>query len=86
MTAGAAARLKRFQHGDFAVDVASGAHGVVDMFEAQMLVQADGLRQAGGGFQITTAEALLTGKLQCLQRQAFCQALAALNRQEIHFL
>lgn len=36
------------------IDVAGGAHRVVDVFKAQVpRIESDGLRQAGGGLEVT---------------------------------
>ena len=56
------------------------------MCSKPVFVQRNGLRQAGGGLEVTTAEAVLAGEIQRLQRRAFRQSLAAQHRQEIHLL
>ncbi len=56
------------------------------MCSKPVFVQRNGLRQAGGGLEVTTAEAVLAGEIQRLQRRAFRQSHAAQHRQEIHLL
>src|SRR5690606_22956489 len=56
------------------------------MLKAQMFIQADGLFEEGGCFEVTACKSLIAGIVECDQRQSLRQALSANRWQEIHFL
>jgi len=56
------------------------------MLKAQRLIEFNGPRQAGGGFQIATTEAVAACMLHRPQRQFARQTLPAHLRQKVHLL
>src|SRR5690606_1180563 len=78
--------LQRFQHPDFAIDMAGTAQRRINMLKAEMFIQANGLFEEGGCFEVTTFKTLSVGMFKGDQRQFLRQPLSTHGGQEIHFL